>query len=189
MPHNDLDRIWWILAVILIGVACVPCGLVVSDVIDPFLCPYPDLAISNLDYQSPANSGSEFTFTVTVTNTGTVASEETAIQAVLPFNVPVTIDETVPSLQPGESIEITITITIPSGVSIGNGFFSVILDPQLQNEECSQTNNQESGIILVLPPGMTQEEYEKLTNPGPFYKISQPPNPPAPPAPGPTPGT
>ncbi|MBN1166492.1 MAG: hypothetical protein JXA44_05095 [Methanospirillaceae archaeon] len=52
--------------------------------------------------------------------------------------------------------------------------------PKLQNRESSQTKNRESGSILVLPPGMTDKEYGKLTNPGPFYKISQPPEPPAP---------
>lgn len=136
------------------------------------ICPYSDLGITQMNYQSYTNVGGEFTFTITVTNSGTVASEESSIQVTFPGFESWIITETVPPLQPGETVEITVTITIPSTVSIGNGPFSVNLNPGNQNQECSQSNNSSMGLLLILPPGMTLELYKQMTNGQQFYKIT-----------------
>jgi len=166
-------RIWWILAIVVVCIAYIPYGFVTSDETDPFLCPDPDLDLQNLNFPPSVNIGSEFTFTLSVTNTGYFTSEETEIQIMLPNFVIMTLPDTIPPLEPGESIEITITITIPPDASIGNGLFQVILNPENLNPECSNTNNNLSNTLLILPPGMTPEEYEMLTNPGPFTKITE----------------
>lgn len=128
-----------------------------------FLCSGPDLAAGNLNHPPSVNAEDEFTFTITVTNSGTESTEETGIEVTLPGNVIITPSTTVPPLEPGESIEITITITIPPETSIGNGFFQVNLDPNRKNPECSRLNNNISDTILILPGGMTLEEYDLLT--------------------------
>jgi len=147
----------WILTLAVIGIISITCGFVTAQDPDPFDCPYPDLEIKALNYQSPTHTGSEFTFTITVTNKGLATSEETEIQILLPLFVTMTAPVTVPPLQPGESIEITITITIPPEVSNGYGSLQVTINPGNVNPECSYSNNHLSGDLLILPPGMTRK--------------------------------
>ena len=162
-------KTWLIIAVIMIGVICIP--------VPAPMWHCQDLKAGSLSYPSTVNSGGEFTFTITVTNAGNAPISGGVIQVTLPGGIIITAG-TIPPLRekPPKGVdkkEITCTVTIPPGVAIGNTPFTVTLIPS-GSSECSLNNNEVSGTTFVLPKGMTQEEYESQTSPT-FYKITGPP--------------
>lgn len=132
----------------------------------------PDLTPSNLLYPSLISAGSDLTCTFTVINNGAIASFESPIQIVLPGAYINNRTGTIPPLQPGESFTITITFPIPVDLS-GFGLFQIILDPDNVNHEHHTIDNTIGGFLRILPPGMTPEEYERLTDSRPFTKITE----------------
>ena len=178
MHKRIRTNVWLIIAAIIIGVACIPVsglywmgggppipGLVGGD--------GPDLK-SSIEYPQTVNIGSVFTITITVTNTGTQPSTEVPAWVFFPNDSPNPNppSATIPSLQPGQSTTITISLTVPPNLSPGNTLFNLILDPWNENGETNLLNNDALGHTFVLPEGMTKEEYESQTR-SPTYKITE----------------
>ncbi len=166
-------RIWWILAIVII--AYIPYGFATSDVTDSSsLEPSVDLHLQNVKYPSSVNIGSELPLTFTIENKGSATSEKTNMQIMLSNNVAMILPDIIPSLEAGESIEITTTIQVPPHASRGKGFFQVIIDPSYQNRGyVSSHNSYYHSTLLILPEGMSAKRYKELTNPGPFTKITE----------------
>lgn len=125
-------------------------------------CQYPDLTPENLRYQSPFTAAQEFTCTFIVYNRGNAPSGITPVQVVLPDYTIIDLEDPIPPLKPGESIEMTETFIIPA-ISYGRGMFEVILDPENVIDECMESNNNIQGFLRILSICYSPEEYEKQT--------------------------
>jgi len=83
----------------------------------------------------------------------------------------VDLSDTVPPLEPEESVTLTVNVPIPSDIVPGYGSFQLIIDKKNTNFDCLVVDNWIEGSLRILPIGVTPEEYKILTG-MPVYKIT-----------------
>jgi PKD repeat protein len=106
----------------------------------------PDLAVTVQNRSKNVTVGDEATLTVTVNNSGDISTNTTTLAV---SNSSGTVATTsVPALQPGSSVERSLTATLDS-----SGQLRVTVDPNETIQEHSEANNQET--VRFQPPDLT----------------------------------